>query len=68
MIRVFNLLTGAKRCTFKRGIHYVQVYSLSFNMRSDLLLLSSSSGTLHVFYLPPEPEPVAGVGTETGEE
>lgn len=51
IIRVFSLPKGDKIYTFKRGIQQTQVFSLNFNFSSKYIILSSSSGTIHIFQL-----------------
>ena len=50
-MRVFNLLKGDKLYTFKRGIHKTEVYWINFSHKSNLVVLSSTSGTIHLFKL-----------------
>ena len=40
---------GDKLHTFKRGIHQAEVYCLNFNFKSNIILLSSNAGTIHLF-------------------
>ena len=51
MVRIFNLPQGEKLYTLKRGMQRVEVYWLSFSHKSDLVTLSSNSGTIHLFKL-----------------
>ena len=51
VIRVFNLESGEKIGTFKRGITYATIYSLFFSADNERLVLSSDTGTFHVFNL-----------------
>ncbi len=48
---MFSIPQGEKLFTFKRGIHTAQIYSLTFNIKSTYVVLSSNSGTIHVFRL-----------------
>jgi len=49
MVRIFNLPKGDKLYTFKRGIHQAEAYWLSFSYKSNLIIFSTSSGTIHLF-------------------
>jgi len=51
VIRVFSLPKGSKLYSFKRGMSYVDVWDLSFAPTLPLLMLCSSSGTVHIFRL-----------------
>lgn len=51
IIRVFSLPSGHKLHSFKRGISYVDVWDLSFIDQYALLMLCSSSGTIHIFQI-----------------
>ena len=51
IIRVFSLPEGAKLYTFKRGLSSVSTYHISFSPHAPFLLLSSDSGSLHLFLL-----------------
>lgn len=53
-MRVFGLPKGEKLYSFRRGIHKAEVYCLGFNIRSNVVLLSSNSGTIHLFKLDSE--------------
>lgn len=51
IIRVFSLPKGDKLFTFKRGLINAKIYSMNFAQDSLKLILSSETGTVHVFEL-----------------
>ncbi|KNC78679.1 hypothetical protein SARC_08904 [Sphaeroforma arctica JP610] len=51
VIRVFSIPDGQKLYQFRRGTYPAQIYSLSFNIQSNLLAVSSDSETIHIFKL-----------------
>ncbi|KAJ1679241.1 autophagy protein [Spiromyces aspiralis] len=51
VIRVFSLPDGAKVAQFRRGTYPAKIYSISFNVTSTLLCVSSDSDTVHIFRL-----------------
>ena len=51
IIRIFSLPIGEKIFTFKRGISNVQIYYMNFSNDSQKIIISSDSGTIHVFDL-----------------
>lgn len=51
LIRVFDTVTGNQLFELRRGAEKVDIYSISFNMKSDWLAVSSDKGTIHVFSL-----------------
>lgn len=51
IIRVFSVPSGAKIYQFRRGTYPSTIYSMSFNLSSTLLCLSSVSDTVHIFRL-----------------
>ncbi|KAF0687579.1 Aste57867_20698 [Aphanomyces stellatus] len=51
ILRVFDVPSGKKRATFRRGSYPAQIYSLAFNPTSTLLCCSSDTGTIHIFSL-----------------
>ncbi|KAI0145310.1 WD40 repeat-like protein [Xylariaceae sp. FL1272] len=61
IIRVFSLPKGNKLYQFRRGTYPSTIYSMSFNMKSSLLCVSSTSDTVHIFRLQP---PSAGAATD----
>lgn len=59
IIRVFSLPKGTKLYQFRRGTYPSTIYSMSFNLSSTLLCVSSTTDTVHIFRLggPPLPDP-----------
>jgi WD repeat-containing protein 45 len=51
LIRVFDTNTGNRIAELRRGAENVDIYSISFNMASDWIAVSSDKGTVHVFSL-----------------
>ncbi|KAI0876340.1 protein-vacuolar targeting protein Atg18 [Hypoxylon argillaceum] len=51
IIRVFSVPGGQKLYQFRRGTYPSTIYSMSFNMTSSLLCVSSTSDTIHIFRL-----------------
>lgn len=51
IVRVFNVETGVKLYQFRRGTYPTTIYSLNFSKRSNYVVATSSSGTVHVFRL-----------------
>ncbi|ETW06278.1 hypothetical protein, variant [Aphanomyces invadans] len=51
ILRVFDVPSGTKRATFRRGSYPATIYSLAFNPTSTLLCCSSDTGTIHIFSL-----------------
>ncbi|GAP92196.1 putative autophagy-like protein 18 [Rosellinia necatrix] len=51
IIRVFSVPGGQKLYQFRRGTYPSTIYSMSFNMASSLLCVSSTSETIHIFRL-----------------
>lgn len=51
IIRVFSVPGGQKLYQFRRGTYPSTIYSMSFNMASSLLCVSSTSDTIHIFRL-----------------
>jgi len=49
LIRVFNTKTGALEREFRRGTQATAITSLNFTVDNNFLLVSSGSGTIHVF-------------------
>ncbi|KAI9088890.1 WD40-repeat-containing domain protein [Phlyctochytrium arcticum] len=56
VIRVFSVPTGDKLFQFRRGTMAARIYSISFNLDSTLLCVSSATHTVHVFKLISEEE------------
>lgn len=51
IIRVFSVPRGLKLFQFRRGTYPSTIYSMSFNLSSTLLCVSSTSDTVHIFRL-----------------
>ncbi|KAL2175290.1 WD40-repeat-containing domain protein [Thermothelomyces heterothallicus CBS 202.75] len=51
IIRVFSVPDGQKLYQFRRGTYPSTIYSMSFNLSSTLLCVSSSTDTVHIFRL-----------------
>lgn len=51
IIRVFSVPKGQKLFQFRRGTYPSTIYSMSFNLPSTLLCVSSTSDTVHIFRL-----------------
>jgi autophagy-related protein 18 len=51
IIRVFSIPKGQKLYQFRRGTYPSTIYSMSFNMASSLLCVSSTTDTVHIFRL-----------------
>ena len=65
IIRVFSVPRGQKLYQFRRGTYPSTIYSMSFNLSSTLLCVSSTSDTVHIFRLgggPPGSGSAAGIG------
>ncbi|KAH6678957.1 protein-vacuolar targeting protein Atg18 [Plectosphaerella plurivora] len=63
IIRVFSVPRGQKLYQFRRGTYPSTIYSMSFNLGSTLLCVSSMSDTVHIFRL--IASPAAGQATAT---
>ncbi|KAF4120979.1 autophagy-related protein 18 [Geosmithia morbida] len=66
IIRVFSVPKGQKLYQFRRGTYPSKIYSMSFNLSSTLLCVSSTSDTVHIFRLgaPPGHSTPAGAPIE----
>ncbi|KAH7311764.1 protein-vacuolar targeting protein Atg18 [Stachybotrys elegans] len=66
IIRVFSVPRGQKLYQFRRGTYPSTIYSMSFNLSSTLLCVSSTSDTVHIFRLgaPPGNNTPAGAPIE----
>ncbi|EQC41297.1 hypothetical protein SDRG_01272 [Saprolegnia diclina VS20] len=51
ILRVFDVPSGKKKATFRRGSYPAQIYCLAFNAASTLLCCSGDTGTVHIFSL-----------------
>ena len=56
IIRVFSVPHGQKLYQFRRGTYPSTIYSMSFNLSSTLLCVSSMSDTVHIFRLGGNPQ------------
>lgn len=67
IIRVFSVPRGQKLYQFRRGTYPSTIYSMSFNLSSTLLCVSSTSDTVHIFRLgaPPGQNTPAGAPIES---
>jgi autophagy-related protein 18 len=54
IIRIFSLPKGDKLFTYKRGMTNAMIYSLNFSSDSEKVIMTSDTGTLHVFELKEE--------------
>ncbi|EEY17310.1 WD repeat domain phosphoinositide-interacting protein [Verticillium alfalfae VaMs.102] len=63
IIRVFSIPKGQKLYQFRRGTYPSTIYSMSFNLSSTLLCISSTSDTVHIFRLGASP----AIATATAE-
>ncbi|KAK7747002.1 autophagy protein [Diatrype stigma] len=66
IIRVFSVPRGQKLFQFRRGTYPSTIYSMSFNVASSLLCVSSTTDTVHIFRLQ-QPGP-AGSNNHTPSE
>lgn len=55
IIRIFSVPRGQKLYQFRRGTYPSTIYSMSFNLSSTLLCVSSASDTVHIFRLSSPP-------------
>lgn len=51
IIRIFNVLTGVKLFQFRRGTYSTKIFSLKFSNDNLYIIVTSSSGTVHIFRL-----------------
>lgn len=66
IIRVFNVPKGQKLYQFRRGTYPSTIYSMSFNLSSTLLCVSSTSDTVHIFRLGTPQGATASSGAPSG--
>ncbi|KAG0176810.1 autophagy protein [Apophysomyces sp. BC1034] len=59
VIRVFAIPDANKVYQFRRGSYPAKIFSMSFNLVSSLLCVSSDTETVHIFKLPTGGAPVA---------
>jgi autophagy-related protein 18 len=62
IIRVFSVPRGQKLYQFRRGTYPSTIYSMSFNLSSTLLCVSSTSDTVHIFRLGADKQGNAAAG------
>lgn len=60
VIRIFNTSNAEKVYQFRRGSYPAKIYSMSFNMVSSLLCVSSATETVHIFKLATNGSPSIG--------
>ncbi|KAK7208530.1 WD40-repeat-containing domain protein [Myxozyma melibiosi] len=63
IVRVFSVPSGAKLFQFRRGSYPSKIYSITFNITSTLLCVSSATDTVHIFKIADmedETDPVSG--------
>ncbi|OBZ87290.1 Autophagy-related protein 18 [Choanephora cucurbitarum] len=58
VIRIFSTLDATKVYQFRRGSYAAKIYSMSFNLVSSLLCVSSDTDTVHIFKLSSNGSPV----------
>lgn len=63
MIRIFSTLDATKVYQFRRGSYPAKIYSMSFNIVSSLLCVSSDTETVHIFKLSTNGSPGLGNGS-----
>lgn len=57
IIRVFSVPGAQKLYQFRRGTYPSRIFSMSFNLMSSLLCISSATETVHIFRLGGSPPP-----------
>lgn len=70
IIRVFSVPRGLKLYQFRRGTYPSTIYSMSFNLSSTLLCVSSTTDTVHIFRLggPPPARDRPGSSASLGDK
>jgi len=63
LVRVWDTRSGVRLAELRRGAESAEIQSLSFNLDSSCLLVSSDHGTVHIFKLDGSPAPADGVAT-----
>ncbi|KAI8379900.1 WD40-repeat-containing domain protein [Choanephora cucurbitarum] len=58
VIRIFSTSDATKVYQFRRGSYAAKIYSMSFNLVSSLLCVSSDTDTVHIFKLSSNGSPV----------
>ncbi|KAF5380195.1 hypothetical protein D9615_006237 [Tricholomella constricta] len=64
VIRVWSIPAAEKLYQFRRGTREARIYSISFNLVSTLLAVSSAHDTVHIFKLGPQKAAVSGSKAE----
>ena len=64
LVRVWDTRSGARLAELRRGAESAEIQSLSFNLDSSCLLVSSDHGTVHIFKLDGSVVP-SGIGGAT---
>ena len=63
IIRVFSVPDAHKLYQFRRGSMPSRIFSMSFNITSTLLCVSSATETIHIFKLGPHTSPIPEEGS-----
>lgn len=58
LVRVYNTLEGSMVQEVRRGADRAEIYSLAFNSNAQWLAVSSDKGTVHVFGLKTDSQPI----------
>ncbi|VFR01793.1 unnamed protein product [Cuscuta campestris] len=58
LVRVYNTLEGSMVQEVRRGADRAEIYSLAFNSTAQWLAVSSDKGTVHVFGLKTDSQPI----------
>ncbi|CDH49606.1 wd40 repeat-like protein [Lichtheimia corymbifera JMRC:FSU:9682] len=66
VIRMFSLPDANKVFEFRRGSYPASIYSISFNLASTLLCVSSDTETVHIFRIPASEEDADAEETKAG--
>lgn len=66
MIRVFSVPGANKVYQFRRGSYPAKIYSMTFNLSSTLLCVSSDTETVHIFKLSTGAAPTANGNGNNG--
>ncbi|KAG2181911.1 hypothetical protein INT43_006836 [Umbelopsis isabellina] len=66
VIRVFTIPDARKVFQFRRGSYPAKIYSISFNLVSTLLCVSSATETVHIFKLSSDGPQQSGSGSRWG--
>jgi autophagy-related protein 18 len=66
IIRVFSVPDAHKLYQFRRGSMPSRIFSMSFNITSTLLCVSSATDTIHIFKLGPQSSPTVEPSSSPG--